>query len=145
MKKLSLILSMFLVCSIGSINLVIAQIPKVLTYQGIVTGIDGKPVDSLLNMTFKLYQDISGGQPLFEETQNVPISKGLYTVYLGYKTPLNLPFDNQYFISITMDGIESISRIPFATVPYAFKAESVPDSSISTQQLSKKELLPGRY
>ena len=144
MKKLSLILSMFLVCSIGSINLVIAQIPKVLTYQGIVTGIDGKPVDSLLNMTFKLYQDVSGGQPLFEETQNVPISKGLYTVYLGYKTPLNLPFDNQYFISITMDGIESISRIPFATVPYAFKAESVPDSSISTKQLSKKGASTGQ-
>jgi len=59
------------------------------------------------------------------ETQTaIQISNGIFQVQLGSVTPLNLPFDESYWISIEIntDG-EMSPRTRLASVPYARNAE----------------------
>src|SRR3972149_9752309 len=52
-----------------------------LSYQGqLLSG--GSPVSGTRVMTFSVYAQSSGGVPLWSQTINVVVSKGLFTVYL---------------------------------------------------------------
>jgi hypothetical protein len=121
-----------------------AQIPRYVSYQGIILGADGKPATGSLQMTARLYDVPKGGQYLYQETQNVTLENGLFTIILGKEAVLNLPFDRLYYLGIVIDQTESEPRIPLTTAPYAFRALTVADSSITTAQLSRRGSQPGQ-
>jgi hypothetical protein len=103
-----------------------AQIPQTISYQGVLTGTDGSPVtNGTFSLTFKLYNDASKGDTLWQETQDVEVSKGVFSVILGSKTPLNLPFDEQYWLGITISGGAELSpRVPLSSSPYSLNSHS---------------------
>ncbi|UCF05898.1 MAG: hypothetical protein JSV33_02350, partial [bacterium] len=66
---------------------------NVLNYQGVLTDAGGTAVpDGSYQITFRLYNVLSGGSDIWEETHaNVQVTKGIFNVMLGSVMALNLP------------------------------------------------------
>ena len=102
------------------------QIPQTISYQGVLTNVNGTPVvDGSYSLTFKLYDVPINGDSLWQETQNVQVTSGLFNVILGSVTPLNLPFDKQYWMGIAIgSGSELTPRIALTASPYSLNSHS---------------------
>ena len=86
-----------------------SQIPQVMSYQGVLTDAGGVPVaDGTYNLTYRLYDTNTGGTPLWAEAQQVVIFGGMISVTLGTQVPINLPFDEAYWLGITIDGAQEM-------------------------------------
>jgi hypothetical protein len=101
-----------------------AQIPHTISYQGILTDNQGNTVpDGNISLTFRLYNTSEGGDTLWQETQNIMVRKGVFSVILGGETSLNLPFDEQYWLGITVGNEkELIPRTALTSSPYSLSA-----------------------
>ena len=92
-----------------------------LSIQGILKKANGNAVsDGTYAMTFKLYNVLEAGSALWTEVQpNVTISSGLYSAVLGSVTSLNLPFNEDYYLGITIANTpEMAPRQQITTAPY---------------------------
>jgi trimeric autotransporter adhesin len=101
-----------------------AQIPHTISYQGILTDNKGNPVpDGNVSLIFRLYDASEGGDTLWQERQQVAVSKGIFNVVLGSVETLSLPFDQQYWLGITTDGNEELTpRIALTASPYSLNS-----------------------
>lgn len=79
----------------------------------------------LYALTFRIYNLGAGGTALWEETHlAVSVKKGVFEVLLGSITPLDLKFDNDYWLSIEIDDRGEIDpREKMVSVGYAYMAE----------------------
>lgn len=116
----SVLTGLMLCCSLFLSN-AYADIPGTLNYQGYLTDGAGTPVNSSKSIVFNLYTAPSGGAPLWSETQSsVTISNGMYQVVLGSVTPLNLPFNQTYYVGVAVAGDPELTpRQPLTSAPYA--------------------------
>ena len=120
MRKLGIciLLCAFVVCA-GS-----APADNVLiNYQGKLTDSVSKPIDGVRSITFRIYD--AGGTSLWDETQSVTVSKGIFNVLLGTATMLpDKVFDEPVrYLGVTPAGsTELLPRQRIATVPYAAHA-----------------------
>ena len=105
-------------------SLSLAQVPKTISYQGVLTDASGTVVpDGNYNLTFKLYDVATGGTALWAEGQLVAVSKGIFNVILGSVAPLNLPFNKPYYLGVTVGaGTELSPRMPLTSSGYSFRA-----------------------
>ncbi|MBK9247150.1 MAG: hypothetical protein IPM69_03325 [Ignavibacteria bacterium] len=136
MIRLYSLLIFLLLISISTHSL--AQIPKVMSFQGILTNPDGTPLtDGTYSLGFALYTQETGGTAIWTESQNIAVTKSLFNVTLGSNVPLNLPFDKQYWlgVKIVSTGIEMAQRIRLTTSPYSFQTQSIADGSITISKI----------
>src|SRR4051812_37738371 len=85
-----------------------AALPSTLNYQGRIRLTSGAPVpDSTGNTVFfTIFDAPTGGSVLWNEiwgtgSSCVTTTAGLFNVVLGSFAPLNLPFDQPYYLQIT--------------------------------------------
>jgi len=104
--------------------LAMAQIPRTLSYQGVLLDASGQPLpDGEYEMEFRLYEVATGGAPLFVESQRVRVEHGVVSTLIGLQRPLTLPFDRPYYLGVALGGgAELTPRVPLTAVPYAFRA-----------------------
>jgi hypothetical protein len=123
-----LIIGLLIICLMAN-----AQIPKKISYQGMLTTPNGTPVqDGSYSFQFKLYPTVSGGTPLWIETQvGVPVGRGVFNVFLGSVTPFNVSFSTPLFLEVITIGGPGISepltmlpRSEFTSSPYAMWADT---------------------
>jgi hypothetical protein len=94
------------------------------------------------NITFKIYNAATGGSTLWNETQSVTMSSRRFNVVLGSTTALNIAFDEQYYLGITIGtGTELTPRVKLTSAPYALRARyadnvSLADGSVTTGKLA---------
>ena len=103
-----------------------SAVPFRINYQGYLTSSSGTPINATVTMTFKIYNDSSGGIPLYSETQSVSVANGLYNVALGTVSSLipALSFDIPYYLGVTVGAdAEMTPRQMVNSVPYALKAD----------------------
>ena len=82
MRQLTLIIT--------TVSLLVGGVPQKISYQGYVTHADGMLVeDGYYDVKFKLYQNATEGDALWEELQNLYIGSGLISATLGNTTALN--------------------------------------------------------
>jgi hypothetical protein len=126
-------LPLLIVCLLIICLTVNAQIPKTISYQGMLTTPNGTPVqDGSYSFQFKLYPTTSGGTPLWIETQvGVPVGRGVFNVFLGSVTPFNVSFSTPLFLEVITIGGPGISepitmlpRSEFTSSPYAMWADT---------------------
>lgn len=102
------------------------QIPRTLSYQGILSDTLGTPKpDGVYAITFRLYDVASGGTALWSETQSLQVKRGLFSATLGSQTafPASLTFDRQYWLSIQpASDPELAPRIALTAVGYSLNA-----------------------
>src|SRR5688572_12155515 len=94
-------------------------------FSGVLRDGNGRPVAGASSVTFTLYADHEGTQPLWSETHRVrPDAQGRYTVLLGSENPLPLgafSADSARWLGARQaSGRES--RTLLVSVPYALKA-----------------------
>ncbi len=106
-----------------------AQVPPpLLSFSGVLTNRNGKPLTAITGATFSLYAEQEGGAPLWLETQNVqPDKTGHYTVQLGSTTSQGLPASlfasgQARWLGVQAQGEAEQPRIMLLSVPYALKA-----------------------
>ena len=127
MKNKSLVITALLLSAAAAH----AGVPTTLNYQGRMRNLSGgAPVtDSASNSaTFRLYTVLSGGSPIWAETQTgVSSVSGLFNVVLGSVTPLNVPFDQPYYLEVVWNSPSEVlsPRSPLTAGPYAFTAKSL--------------------
>ena len=99
----------------------VAQTTKI-GVQGIIRKSDGKSIDDgTYAITFRLYNTLSGGTALWAEVQpDVEITGGIYNALLGSVNNLNLPFTEDYYLSVQVEDAPEITpRQQLTTAPYA--------------------------
>ncbi|MCK6619145.1 MAG: hypothetical protein HUU32_07095 [Calditrichaceae bacterium] len=98
------------------------QIPKTMSYQGVLTDASGAPVpDGNYLLHFRFYQSPTGGSPIWMENQTVAVTDGIFNVTLGSLNPLTLPFNTAYWLGVTVSppGPELTPRTPLTAAPYS--------------------------
>lgn len=121
MKKQIIILTTMLLalCS----GLMYAQIPRTLSYQGVLTDSLGNPKpDASYSITLRLYDVSNGGTALWTEAKTVQVKRGLFTTILGDQTVVSssLKFDKPYWLSIQVATEQELSpRLPLTAVGYS--------------------------
>jgi hypothetical protein len=125
MNRFILLSGLIILVFLASLSL--AGIPKLINYQGMLTGSDGKtPVpDENYNLTFKIYGSLAGTDSLWREYHpNVPVTNGLFNIILGSITTLNLAFDTDYWLGVKVGTDSELSpRIRLTSVAYAYRAQ----------------------
>src|SRR5579871_359454 len=113
---------------IGSTRAENGIVPPMVSFNGILTDVNAKPLTGVVGVMFSLYKDAQGGVPLWMETQNVQADKaGHYAVMLGSASRNGLPADlfvsgEARWLAVQPEGQAEQSRIILLSVPYALKA-----------------------
>lgn len=99
------ILLLSILCLMLVVQVVWGQAPETISYQGVLTESDRNAVpDGDYSLTFRLYDVPANGTLVWEETQQVAVLSGIFNVILGQTIPLNLPFDQPYWLGITVEA-----------------------------------------
>ncbi|NWG28719.1 MAG: hypothetical protein HXY48_09335 [Ignavibacteriaceae bacterium] len=139
MKKL-LLLAVFIVFT--STNIFSQAIPKQIDYQGVLKTSAGTIVpDGNYQLTFKIYNDPTGGTPLWSEAQTVAVANGIFSAHLGSITPITtVPFNRIHFLGITIGADPELSpRTLLTPSPYSFMAMNVMDNTVVKSLNSLKD------
>jgi hypothetical protein len=100
-------------------------LPQTINYQGLLEE-DGSPVDGTRDVTFRIYDGSEGGSILWEESQNVAFTDGVFSVILGSTDPIPVSvFDGgRRWLSVSIDDEpEILPRGELVSVGYAFFSE----------------------
>ncbi len=122
MKSLSV-----LVCLLALVVTVRAQVPNLVSYQGLLTLSSGTPAsDGNYDLKFELFNVPSGGSSLWTETQTgVPLKHGTFTVNLGSVAALPALFNQQLYVQVTalagpsVSGTTVFPRTMLTSSPYS--------------------------
>jgi hypothetical protein len=107
-----------------------AQIPRTLSYQGVLTDAAGQLVpDGNYNLTFRLYDPPESGTAIWTEAQLVPVVRGVFNVILGSVVTITAPFDKPCALGVAVGaGAEMTPRVQLTASAFAFRA-AVADSA----------------
>ncbi len=99
------------------------QAQATLSVQGVITKADGTAVDDgTYSLVFRLWKSPTTNAPadkVHEETLIVETTGGVYSTVLGESTPLMAPFDQVYFLGVTLGSAELLPRPQLTHAPYA--------------------------
>nr|HPO64215.1 hypothetical protein [Candidatus Kapabacteria bacterium] len=87
-----------------SISSAFSQVPHKISYQGILTDIDGIALNGNYSIQFSLWDEETAGNLLWLEVQQVTVNNGNFDVYLGINNPIALQFDIQYWLEIVVNN-----------------------------------------
>jgi hypothetical protein len=100
-----------------------AVVPRTVSYQGVLKDDEGVVVpDDTYSIEFNIYDVQTGGTALWTETQSVDVSGGIFNVTLGELVYLGLPFDETYWLGVTVESDPELPRTELTAAPYAFRA-----------------------
>ena len=101
-----------------------AEPPQTISYQGILREDTGGVVpDGVYEITFRLYDAPTGGTVLWEEVDSLAVTNGVFNVILGKLIPINLPFDQPYYMGVQVgEDPEAAPRVELTAAPYVFRA-----------------------
>ena len=123
--------------TILAFNIFSQTIPKQISYQGVLKDASGNILSGDFAMTFKIYNDPTGGSALWTEIQTVSVANGLFSVQLGSINPITtVPFDRMHFLGITVGTESELSpRTLLSPSPYSFMAMNALDNSITSAKI----------
>jgi hypothetical protein len=104
-----------------------AEIPRMLGFQGKVTDSGGGMVpDGPYDIQFRIYNLETAGTALWNsETLSVDVTGGIFSVLLGDGNPINLDFDEDYWIEVEIEGDVQSPRQPLGSAGYAYMASGL--------------------
>jgi trimeric autotransporter adhesin len=132
-------------------------VPSLIRFSGAITDMQGKPLAGMAGVTFAIYQNQTGGAPLWLETQNVSLdANGRYTIFLGAGDAAGIPTElfvtgEARWLGVQPEGQPEQPRVLLVSVPYAMKAADadtlggIPASSyVTAEQLQNQLPVAGR-
>ncbi|KPA18613.1 secreted protein containing Fibronectin, type III domain protein [Candidatus Magnetomorum sp. HK-1] len=157
-KIFNRLLGLFFISFILFTSISLAEIPKTIHFQGILTDIDTKAVNGLYDMEFTLWtSDQPESSSIWKEIhENIIVHAGVYSVHLGSNTdpPIyeQVDFSKSYYIGVrlrlrgTSDWSDYIKNDegrlqPLVSVPvafYAYHTLNVKDDIITTSKIQNQ-------
>ncbi len=101
-------------------------VPPLVPYSGVVGAVAGQSTNA--SVTFLIYREEQGGDPLFSETQSVAVDvTGRFKTQIGATLTNGLPIDlfasgEARWLAVQIAGEPAQPRVLLASVPYALKA-----------------------
>jgi hypothetical protein len=100
-------------------------IPRLINYQGYLTDTLGIPVDDSLDMTFTIYDALSGGNQLWSESwHDVVVEQGVFSVLIGDQETLPDSVFTDFaniWLELILNGTQTLSpRTRITAVGYAY-------------------------
>jgi len=138
MKRYSTVLWVVILYCVSN-ALLLAEIPRSLSVQGILSN-SAYDIDKVHIIKTTLYSAKSDDNVLFTQFDTLHIEKnGLFAINLGKDEglPLSIPFDRQYVVEFSVNGIVMPMRMPLQSVPYAITSEKVSENSVELRHLSE--------
>ncbi len=127
-----------------SLNPTIASVPNLINYQGLLEDNDGNLLDGYFDLTFTLYPNSEGTDPLWsEEHLDTYVKDGLFQVILGNITPLSEAIfeGDTVWIGIQVGTTpEMRPLLQLTAVPWALRA-AVAETVVSPPQVGCKDLV----
>jgi len=122
-------------------QIVLAQVPQTISYQGILTDAGGTNVpDGNYDLTFKIYDALN--TELWTEIQTTAVSKGIFNVILGSVNPLTILFNEQYWLGVTVaNGAELLPRLAFTSAAYSLMSKSIVDGAITSPKIANGQVV----
>jgi len=104
-----------------------AQLPKTINYQGVLTDGMGTVVpDGSYELDLRLYTVSTGGSPVWECTETVTVSKGIFNAVLGNSCLLTPDFSELYYLGISVEGeVELTPRTALTSSAYSLNSLAV--------------------
>jgi len=133
-------ISILIIILLFSMNIkVLADIPRLINYQGVLTDKQGEPVaDGSYVITFSLYDSPFEGLPFWGEVLPIITIKGYFNVMLGAQSEIKSFPSGGAWLGIKVGSDDEMAlRTNLASVPYAFL---VADNSVGTQQIKDKSI-----
>ncbi|MCB9520863.1 MAG: hypothetical protein H6699_08310 [Myxococcales bacterium] len=103
-----------------------ASPPGLIPLQGYLADRATGPVDGDITVLFTLYSDELATTSVWTESRTVPVSNGVFSIYLGETTalPLEVFRDNHdLWLTMTIDGDDETNPVRVGTTPFAAFAE----------------------
>ena len=103
-------------------------VPALVPYSGIAIDAQGKPLGEAVSVTFQIFKDEQGGEPLFGETQTLNLDRlGRYKAQLGATYPSGISLElfqsgEARWLEVQIAGQAPKARTLLTSVPYALKA-----------------------
>ena len=123
----------------------LAEVPRVINYQGKITTPQGALIDTTISMTFAIYTDSIGIDSVWSETQSsVVVEKGIFSVLLGSVNSIQdsvFTGEIRYLGIKAGDDAEMTPRKAIVSVGYSFDSDKVDGFDVSTQP-EPGQLLP---
>jgi hypothetical protein len=121
-KTIAIQTACFLLSILG---VLMAEVQRQIAYQGILTDAKGNPkADGSYQVTFNLYSSETDGTALWTQTEALATKSGMFATMLGSVKPLSLPFNQQYWLGVAVDGKELAPRIKLAAAAYSLRADT---------------------
>lgn len=123
-----------------------AEVPQIISYQGILTDSDGNVIDGTRLVKFKIYDSSTGDNTLWEtDFQIIEFDDGLFTVLLGSPPMPSLPEDlSDYpslYLGVTVDVDEEISPLTqFTSVPFALRTQDADYAAVAETAVRQRDL-----
>ena len=100
-------------------------VPKLMNYQGYLTDTLGVPLDTSLDMTFKIFDALTSGSELWSETQtNVAVENGVFSVILGESVSIPDSVFSDFlktWLELTLEGPQTLTpRTRITSIGYAY-------------------------
>ncbi|MFA6569842.1 MAG: hypothetical protein WCT77_01250 [Bacteroidota bacterium] len=122
MRKVILLATLALLMVAIPFSGAVAQVPRLINYQASLMDQVNQPISGNVAMTFAIYDNETGGSPIWVETQDVSAVSGFINSYLGTTVPLTLPFNKQYWLEAKIGTGTPFVRTRLSSVPYAFQS-----------------------
>ena len=138
MKRIASLAGLMLALSAPSFAQVLPA-PPLMNFQGRLTKPDGTPVpDGNHSVVFSIYTAPMGGTLLWTEQELLTSHNGAIAVLLGTHTALtDAIFAGNTYLQIKIDGGTPLPFQQLVTVAHAFKADTVPDGSITNVKIAR--------
>jgi len=137
MKLIKLLFVLIFYCYF---NILFAQVPSSISYQGSLTNLSGDALNGSYNLQFRIYETSSGGTQIWDQNNtNVNITNGVFSVILNNLE--NLSFDQQYWLAISVNGGSELTpRTPLTSVPYSLTTKSIPNNIVTTNKITNQAI-----
>ncbi|MFH1845476.1 MAG: hypothetical protein ABIF77_20005, partial [bacterium] len=135
------LVTLILLCLVGIVPTALAGVPQTISFQGVLDDTGNPPLNGSYLCSFSLWDAETGGDPeLWWEDILVNFDNGVFSVILGQTEMFYLPFDQQYWLQVGVDGVGDFPRIPLTTSPYSFCADQALAVASGGAVLSLNEL-----
>jgi hypothetical protein len=129
MKNIVSLTVIFAVVFLALTSVATADVPTLMQYQGFLTDDSGEPLDTMVDMTFTIYDAPTGPGVIWTETQDtVTVSSGLFHVLLGSVNSIvdTVFAETERWLGITVaPDPEIVPRTRLVTVPWAYRVATV--------------------
>jgi len=120
---ISIVVMLTIACLASQVT---AVVPHRITYQGRLTEAGGMPIDTIVDMTFRIYETDVSTTLLWSQTHgSVLVQDGLFSAILSSFGDMAGTFDgSERWLSVQVgDGAESHPRVRIESSAYAYRAE----------------------